>query len=75
MKAMKWIKEEHRYKEVKIPDGHYPAITDNMDEPCTCPHCGKDFKFGEMIGSHELYRVGGVFAYCVCPTCYEQEEY
>ena len=72
MKALVWNGKD--YDEAEIPEGYYPAFTDNMDEPCTCPGCGKDYRFGELYTSHKFYRPPtGAFGFYVCLDCYTRE--
>ena len=69
-----WDNASKTYTTAEVPDGNYIAWTDDMNAPCTCPSCGKDFPFGDMYTSRKYYRKGGVFAYYVCEKCYEVEE-
>lgn len=71
MKALIWENEE--YHDAVTPDGVYPVITDDMNEPCTCPNCGKTFRFGEMYTSRKWFRGNGAFGFYVCGDCYRGE--
>lgn len=70
--ARKWLWRENRYEEYKLPKGKYIVSTDDMEALTTCPHCGKEFPYGECYTSREIHSVMGIGLW-VCKDCYTQE--
>lgn len=72
MKLRKWNYKTKTYKFVVVPDGNYKVYSDDMDEIVNCPHCHKEFKFGNGYTSRVFHNEYGL-AYAVCPECYKKE--
>lgn len=75
MTLRKWNYEKREYEPYEIPnDWDVKTYSEDMDEMVTCPHCGKDFCFGDGYTSHEIHTEHG-FGYTVCEECYFGQEY
>ena len=69
----KWNYEKREYEPYEIPnDWNVKAYSEDMDEMVTCPHCGRDFHYGNGLTSHEIHNEYGL-GYAVCEECYGQE--
>lgn len=68
----RWNYKTHTYDKVKVPEANYIVYTDDMEQLVTCPHCRKQFKFGDTYTSLEFHTNAG-FGYPVCEKCYEKE--
>lgn len=70
----KWNKLKHEYEDYSPPaDGRYLIYSDNMDEICNCPACGKTMTFGEGYASMVYFSDNGVWSYTVCKECNDRE--
>ena len=69
----KWNYESRTYDEYYVPyEWNIKLLTNDMDEIINCPHCGKEFPYGESYTSKEIHNKVG-FGYPVCSDCYEEE--
>lgn len=69
----KWNYQKRDYEPYEVPDDwKFVLWTDDMEKKTTCPHCGKDFPFGETYTSKEIHTEMGL-GYFVCEKCYEEE--
>ena len=69
----KWDYDTRGYKPYEVPDEwEFILYTTDMDRLTTCPHCGKEIRFGDTYTSLEIHTHMG-FGYPVCPKCNEKE--
>lgn len=75
MTLRKWNYEKREYEPYEVPDewNVNPYCVD-MNEMVTCPHCGRNFRFGDGYTSHEIHTEHG-FGYTVCEKCYFGQEH
>lgn len=69
----KWNYKTKEYEPYKGPKNSM-LYSDNMDVECECAKCGKKMKFGDGYTSDEIYNDSGMFGYCICEDC-KNEEY
>lgn len=69
----KWNYESMEYERFTVPDNwNCKLFSDNMEEIVNCPHCGKEFRFGDSYTSMEIHNTFGL-GYAVCEECYHNE--
>lgn len=67
------ICENDLYRKTEIPDGQYLAYSHDENMECTCPGCGKTFRFGDMFTSQKYLTTDMLLGLFVCEECYEKE--
>lgn len=73
MKINKWNYKRHSYDIVELPDDwNIKLLSYDMDEIINCPHCGKEFRYGNCYTSLEFHNYIGL-GFPVCSECYEEE--
>ena len=73
MSMNRWNYKTHKYDSYEVPlNWICTTYSPNMSAIVNCPHCGKEFEFGEGYTSMEIHTESG-FGYTVCPDCYEDE--
>ena len=69
----KWNYETHKYDDTEIPDKWNVSLYEiEMDTKINCPHCGKEFDYGDGYTSLEFHNWVGL-GFSVCEECYEKE--
>lgn len=73
MQIQKWNFKTREYEPYEVPDEwHIKTFSMDMDEIVNCPHCGREFTFGDCYTSRQMHiGLGGAFA--VCAECYRKE--
>ena len=69
----KWNYDNQEYDLVDVGEGNFKTYTTNMNEIVNCPHCKKEFKYGDGYTSKEFHTNIG-FGYVVCSDCYFNNE-
>lgn len=69
----KWNYDKHAYDECELPDGRYCTVAFNMDDTVNCPHCFKEFTYGEGYTSLEFHTLPYGMGYAVCGDCHKLE--
>lgn len=73
MNLKKWNYKTHTYDTFEVPkEWNCKTYSSNMEEIINCPHCGKEFKYGDSYTSLEIHTDIG-FGYGVCDDCYQKE--
>lgn len=73
LKVRKWNFETREYEPYEVPDNwNIKTYSCDMDEIVNCPHCGREFTFGDCYTSRQIHTEHGM-GYAVCAECYSKE--
>lgn len=73
LKIRKWNFETREYEPYEVPDNwNIKTFSWDMDEIVNCPHCGREFAFGDCYTSRQMHTKHGM-GYAVCAECYSKE--
>ena len=73
LKVQKWNFKTREYEPYEVPDNwNIKTFSLDMDEIVNCPHCGREFTFGDSYTSRQIHTTHGM-GYAVCAECYSKE--
>lgn len=72
MQAKRWVRKAQQYESCVVPANATSHEVD-LSKVISCASCGKEIVYGDAKTSLEIFQDNGIFAYHVCPTCYEEE--